>query len=179
MADAVTPWPMQVNLRSVPRDPLRTRLQPDEATLKVLARQLGLVSIKSLQADVALGPWEDGAELTGWLKAEVVQTCSVTAEPLDSTVDAGFSVRMVPPGSPRAPTETLEEIEIDAMSEDPPDVLESDVIDVSHYVVEHLVLELDPFPRKPGAVFEAPEEPVSLSPFAALAKLRDPPPEKG
>ncbi|WP_236627552.1 hypothetical protein [Caulobacter sp. B11] len=43
---------------------------------------------------------------------------------------------------------------------------------MSGYVIEHLALELDPFPRKPGAVFVAPPEPVELSPFAALKRLK-------
>jgi uncharacterized metal-binding protein YceD (DUF177 family) len=177
MADAVTPWPMRLRLGSVPRAPLQVRLEPDAAVRKALAKQLGLVAIDRLEADVAVGPWLDGAELTGWIKADVVQTCSVTADPLDAKIDAGFAVRLLPPDSPNITEEVGTEIEIDAEADDPPDVLEDDMIDVSHYVVEHLALELDPFPRKPGAVFEAPEEPVSLSPFAALAKLRESPGE--
>jgi len=39
-------------------------------------------------------------------------------------------------------------------------------------VVEALSLALDPFPRKPGAAFEAPLETQPLSPFAALDHLR-------
>ena len=38
-------------------------------------------------------------------------------------------------------------------AEDAPDVLEGETIDVSAYVVEHLALEIDPFPKKPGAGF--------------------------
>jgi hypothetical protein len=47
---------------------------------------------------------------------------------------------------------------------------------VAGYVVEHLALELDPFPRKPGATFDyqAPEE--ETSPFSALKKLTEPKP---
>ena len=39
-------------------------------------------------------------------------------------------------------------------------------------MIEHLALELDPFPRKPGAVFVQPPEPTELSPFAALKSLK-------
>ena len=36
-----------------------------------------------------------------------------------------------------------------------------------------LILGLDPYPRKPGAVFESPEgDEPDPSPFAALAKLK-------
>ena len=48
-----------------------------------------------------------------------------------------------------------------------------DAVDVAAYVVEHLALEVDPFPRKPGAEFgyAAPEE--GASPFDALKSLKD------
>ena len=48
----------------------------------------------------------------------------------------------------------------------------ADVIDLGDYVVEHLALEIDPFPRRPGAVFEAPEPLPETSPFAALKALK-------
>ena len=40
------------------------------------------------------------------------------------------------------------------------------------YVVEDLALAIDPFPRKPGVEFEAPDAPGEPSPFAVLAKLK-------
>jgi uncharacterized metal-binding protein YceD (DUF177 family) len=61
---------------------------------------------------------------------------------------------------------------MDPEADDPPDVLEGETIDVSGYVLEHLALELDPFPRKPGAVFENPLPTAEISPFAALKALK-------
>ena len=40
------------------------------------------------------------------------------------------------------------------------------------YVLEHLALEIDPFPRKPGAVFEPPQTAEIISPFASLRNLK-------
>jgi len=78
---------------------------------------------------------------------------------------------VLPPGSPNAPRADSQEITVDLDAEDPPDEADGDVVDLGAYVVETLALALDPFPRKPGAVFEAPEEKPSISPFAALARL--------
>ena len=45
-------------------------------------------------------------------------------------------------------------------------------VDLAAYVVEHLALEIDPWPRKPGVVFEAPEGPAEPSPFDVLRELK-------
>ena len=44
-----------------------------------------------------------------------------------------------------------------------------DSIDLASYLAEALALGLSPFPRRPDAVFEPPEDKTSLSPFASLA----------
>ncbi len=81
---------------------------------------------------------------------------------------------VLPQGSPHAPAESAGggEIEIDLEADDPPDLLESDVIDLSGYAVEHLSLDLDPFPRKPGAEFVTPADDADLSPFAVLKAFK-------
>ena len=167
-------WTHEIRLAEVQRGPVNLRLEADAATRKAIARRLGLVSLESLSAELALRPWLDGAELTGRLVADVTQTCSVTADDFPEQISGDIFVRMVPAGSPNAPAApTGDEIEVDLEGDDPPDVLEGDRIDLAAYVVEHLSLELDPFPRKPGAVFEPPAETESASPFAVLRRLKD------
>jgi hypothetical protein len=55
------------------------------------------------------------------------------------------------------------------------DSFENEIIELGEVVVECLSLALDPYPRKPGAVFHATEEVAEeggSSPFAELAALR-------
>ena len=54
-------------------------------------------------------------------------------------------------------------------------MLEGDAIDVAAYVVEHLALEIDPFPRKPGAAFDYSPPDKEESPFAVLKNLKPKP----
>ena len=66
-----------------------------------------------------------------------------------------------------------DEGEIDLeLDDDSPDQIEDGRLDLGQYAVEQLALSLDPFPRKPGAVFEQPKEPGEISPFAVLKTLR-------
>ena len=119
-----------------------------------------------------LRSWMDGAEVSGRLTARVVQVCSVSADDFEEAIEARFSVHVIPADSEHAPAEEGGELGMDPEADDPPDVLEDDVIDVSGYVLEHLALELDPFPRKAGAVFENPLPTAEISPFAALKSLK-------
>jgi uncharacterized metal-binding protein YceD (DUF177 family) len=78
----------------------------------------------------------------------------------------------VPQGSAHAPDPEAELV-IDLEADDPPDVVEGDEIDLARYVVEHLALDIDPFPRKPGVEFEPPAPTAEISPFAALRRLKE------
>jgi uncharacterized metal-binding protein YceD (DUF177 family) len=163
-------WSHTLSLGEVPRDGITLTLSPTEAERKALARELDLLTLDRLEARVRVLPWLDGVQIDGQWSADVAQACGVTLERLDSTLAGDFMVRAVPAGSPHAPSE--EEIEISLDADDPPDVLEQDVVDLAAYVAEHLALEIDPFPRKPGVEFVQPAETVDLSPFAVLKKLR-------
>ena len=178
MAEGVIdPWPSAVTLGRVSRGGVDLRFEPDAEALKEIAKILGLVSLDSLTAEVFLRSWMDGAEVSGLIRARVTQVCSVSADEFEEPIESRFSVHVLPADSEYAPQDEDSggELGLDPEGDDPPDVLESETIDVSGYVIEHLALELDPFPRKPGAVFEPPPEPVDLSPFAALKALKTDP----
>lgn len=162
-------WRETVRLSELARGPVERRISPDAPQRAALAEQLGVDALTGLSAHVTVTPWLDGAEVRGRFTAEVTQTCGVTLEPLEQTLDGDFRLRVLPAGSPNQPTE---DGEIDPEAEDPPDAIEGDEIDIAHYVVEHLALEVDPFPRKPGAVFEPPKAEEETSPFAVLKPLK-------
>jgi uncharacterized metal-binding protein YceD (DUF177 family) len=175
MAEGViNPWPYSVTLGRMGRGQ-ELRFEVDEAARKELAKTLNLVSIDALEAEVFLRPWMDGAEVSGLIRARVTQICSASADEFEEPIESRFSVRVLPADSENTSPDEHGDLPLDPEGDDPPDVLEDETIDVSGYVIEHLALELDPFPRKPGAVFQQPPELVDLSPFAALKKLKSDP----
>lgn len=147
---------------------LTRRLTPDADSRARIARSLDLAALDAFEADLNLAPVDGGWKLSGRVKAEAVQTCGLTLEPLPVSVDQAFSVRL----TEKTPDETDDEIIVDPEAEDAPDLVEEGRIDLMQYAIEQLALSLDPFPRKPGAVFVQPEGPGVISPFAALAKLK-------
>ena len=58
---------------------------------------------------------------------------------------------------------------------DPPEVIRNGSVDLAAVATEFLLLGIDPYPRKPGVVFDPPvREDPSSNPFAALAALKKP-----
>ena len=148
---------------------LERRLTPDVEARKRIARALDLQALNAFEADIKLVPTVSGWRMEGRVVADAVQTCGLTLEPLPVHVDRKFSVQMVE-ATEREPDE---EGEIDLeMDDDSPDQIEDGRLDLGQYAVEQLALSLDPFPRKPGAVFEQPPEPGEISPFAVLKRLQ-------
>jgi hypothetical protein len=165
------PWPHLVGLGEARRGASLHLVADAEARARI-AEALDIEALEALEADVELSAWLDGIEISAAWRAAIVQICGVSLDPFETRLDGRFTVRAVPAGSANAPAEPAGELVIDPQAEDPPDVLEGENLDVGDYVVEHLALEIDPFPRKPGVEFEAPPEPTPPSPFDVLKALK-------
>lgn len=150
---------------------LTRTLEPDAAQRSRIAKNLDLLSLDSLAVEITLVPTVSGWRMDGRVRAEVVQACGLTLEPMPASIDQTFLVNL----SEQAPEQEVDENgEIDLELDDAfPDVVEDGKIDLGQYAVEQLSLALDPFPRKEGAVFEQPPEPAELSPFAVLKAFKD------
>jgi hypothetical protein len=112
----------------------------------------------------------DGLRVAGRVSATVVQSCVVTLEPIESEVDEAIELVFMPEAALPADVPVLE---ASADATDPPEPLHNGVADLGAAATEFLLLGIDPYPRKPGAVFAAaaPDDPAS-HPFAALAALK-------
>lgn len=177
MADALdvrAAWHEVVPLHEALRGTVRRTLRPDAEARERIAKALGLQALPMLEADMTVSPWLDGVEIRGRWSARVGQLCGVTLEPFESDLEGELRLKALPQGSSAlgGADEAGGEVDLDPEGEDPPDVLEGDKIDLGAYVVEDLSLAIDPFPRKPGVEFEAPEQAGEPSPFAVLAKLK-------
>lgn len=165
-------WTTPVRLHELGRGSFSVRLEPDATERAKVAKDLGLVSLPALAADLTLKPWMDGVEITGRFDAVVEQVCAVSLDNFEQPLAGQIEVRVVPAGSPQASEPTGGEVDYDPEAPDPPDVLDGEAIDLAAYVVEHLALEIDPFARKLGVEFAytPPDEPES--PFAVLKALK-------
>jgi uncharacterized metal-binding protein YceD (DUF177 family) len=156
----------------LPEDGQTFRLAPDEATRAALAREFGIVAIPALKASVTLTPdGRGGVRVGGHVDGTVRQNCVASLEPFDAPVSEEIEMHFVP--EDRLP-EARPGAEIEVGADELPDPLVNGVVDIGAVVSEFLALGIDPYPRKPDAVFELPSSlgAEDDSPFSALARLR-------
>ena len=163
------PWHVQVALSDVPEAGLHLELAADADTRAAIARLAGLRDIPRLEASFDLQRYGGGGlHVGGPVRATIGQTCVVTLEPMESDVVETVDLVFVPGDG----TERHARSEQDDGSEEP-ETLVNGTVDLGAIAAEFLILGLDPYPRRPGATFQAPatNEP-SGSAFAALAALK-------
>ncbi|HLJ72518.1 MAG TPA: DUF177 domain-containing protein [Roseiarcus sp.] len=173
------PFSRPVRVEAIPRDGLETRIDADAGERAALAAFNGLPAVAALGAAFSLKHGGGGTILVrGQLTAEVTQTCVVTLEPFDASISAPIDLRFAPAGEASAGPDSAAS-EAEAMlvvgEEDEPDPIVDGVIDLGAVASEFLTLNLDPYPRKPGAAFEAPAsggDGASDSPFSVLAERK-------
>jgi hypothetical protein len=167
-----SPWSVPIALHEVPETGRSVELVADERARAAIARLAGLRSLPRLHAafEVTLHG-RDALRVRGRVSATVGQTCVVTLEPIENEIDEAIDLLFAPVAASSLVDHASMEVEIAA--EDGPEPLIGGVVDLGALATEFLVLGIDPYPRKPGAVFEGSSlGDGSGNPFAALAALK-------
>jgi Large ribosomal RNA subunit accumulation protein YceD len=165
-------WSVPLALSDVPESGRHSDLVADEQARNAVARHAGLAALPRLEAsfDVTLHG-RGGLHVVGRVSATVGQTCVVTLEPLSNEIEEEIDLLYMRPAEAAAATDEESEAEAEPKS-DEPEPLIGGTVDLGVLATEFLLLGLDPYPRKPGAVFEAPRDNrPEAGPFAGLAGL--------
>jgi uncharacterized metal-binding protein YceD (DUF177 family) len=166
----VAPWSAPVTVAEIPETGMHADLTADSGTRDAVAAAAGVAAMPHLEASfdlMRLGA--DGVRLAGRVQATVVQNCVVTLEPLENRIDEAVELVFLTEPAGQTDAAGLQSSE----GEDPPEVLVGGTVDLGAIAVEFVLLGIDPYPRKPGVVFEAnPAGDPSSHPFAALAALK-------
>ena len=145
------------------------------AELAALTRRFNVPELKSLSVEAEIAPLEPGGwRVRGKVKGVLRQTCVVTLEPIETILDEPIDRSFLP-------ASRIEETGPDVdLEEGGPEPL-GETVDVGEIAAETAALAIDPYPRKPGAVFEGrrqgppgsePLDDEAARPFARLAALR-------
>jgi len=173
------PWRSPVTVVQIPDTGLHRELEASAAERRAMADAAGVRDILSAHADFDVEPKSGGRiQVTGRVRARVGQTCVVTLDPIESEIDEEVDLTFAPEAEARRLEDLIEEGQDDEDPPevaDPPEAIVNGIIDLGRIATDALYLAIDPYPRKPGAVFEAevtapdPED----HPFAVLKALQD------
>jgi uncharacterized metal-binding protein YceD (DUF177 family) len=154
---------------------LRATRTATAAECSMLARLLGLLGCRSLAVSYTIRAMAGGAYFVeGRLSASVTQACVVSLDPVEAEIDDVFTVEFRDP----ADIEPLmaSEAAYDPDEPDDPEPIRHGQLYLGPAILDHLLLALDPYPRKPGVSLD---QSASIgggalrdNPFAVLGKLK-------
>jgi uncharacterized metal-binding protein YceD (DUF177 family) len=142
---------------------------------KALVGRFGIVAISRLEADAILTRAGSAVEVTGRIRAAVIQACVASAEDVPEKIDQPFTLRFVPEadaGNDSADEEIeLEEAALDEVG------YTGGAVDLGEAVAQTLALALNPYPRaaNAGEALRAAgvKSEEEAKPLGALAGLKD------
>jgi len=177
--NSADPWRVPVIVAQIPGTGLHRAFEASDATRAAMADIAGLREIMSASASFDLNLRSGGrVHVTGEVHARIGQTCVVTLDPVENNIDEVIDLMFAPPEQIRSLAALVDEA---AQSEDkevpdPPEPIVNGVIDLGRLAADALFLAIDPYPRRPDAVFKplAEIKDPTDHPFAALKTLRSP-----
>jgi uncharacterized metal-binding protein YceD (DUF177 family) len=177
------PWRVPVAVAQIPETGLHRDIAADQAVRHALAEMGGLREVKSAQASFDVTPRSGGRfHVAGNVRARIGQTCVVTLEEIENDIDEPVDLIFAPLEQvPQMAALVDEAEESDEETPDPLEPIDNGMIDLGKVAADALFLAVDPYPRKPGAVFEPVVEAVDPEdhPFAALKALKVAPKKPG
>jgi uncharacterized protein DUF177 involved in 23S rRNA accumulation len=176
MTNKADPWRVPIAVEQIPDTGLHRDIEADAAVRDAMAAVAGVREILLANAALDLTPAGGGrVHVAGRVRGRVGQTCVVTLEPIESDIDEPIDLIFAPPEQiPHLADLVDDSAESDAEIPDPPEPIENGVIDLGRLATDTLFLSIDPYPRKPDAVFEPPMVAADPEdhPFAALKALQ-------
>jgi uncharacterized metal-binding protein YceD (DUF177 family) len=176
MTASQRPWSVPVRLDEIPETGLRLDLEADAAARAAVAAAAGVNEVARLHAGFDLARHgRHGLRVVGAVSATVRQTCVVTLDPVENEIDEAIDLMFA-----ASAAATGDEANLGVDAAEPPEALIDGTVDLGAVATEFVILGIDPYPRKAGAVFEPPPGADAGShPFAALAALRTPRDRRG
>ena len=105
----------------------------------------------------------------------VGQNCVVTLDPIEKNIVESIDLIFSTDPQPTL-ADPDDEASFNLSDAEPPEQLVGGAVDLAAIATEYFLLGIDPYPRKEGAVFEAPSSGgAEINPFAVLAALKKQP----
>jgi Large ribosomal RNA subunit accumulation protein YceD len=168
--NSIAPWHVPVAVEDIAEAGQHFDLVADATVRAAVAKVAGLRDLPRFEANFdVVRRGSGGLHVTGSISATVGQACVVTLEPLASEVEETIDLIFEPQTITQSASSERQRHSLDLKGPDP---LVGGMVDLGALATEFLILGIDPYPRKPDAVFEAPQQGTGdQGPFAALERL--------
>jgi hypothetical protein len=176
MNDKGDPWSVPIAVAQIPDTGLHRDIEAGPAARAAMAELGGLREVLSARASLDVTPRGGGRfQVEGRVRARIGQTCVVTLDPIENDIDEAIDLIFAPPEQIPELSDLIDDAaESSEAIPDPPEPIENGFIDLGRLATDALFLGVDPYPRRPDAVFDAPvvaPDPED-HPFAALKALQ-------
>ena len=183
MIEKPDPWRVPLAVAQIADTGLHRDLEANQAICAGIADVGGLREVLSASASLDITPMSGGRyHVAGRVRARIGQTCVVTLDPMQTDIDETIDLIFAPPDQIPQMADLVDEAgQSEVEIPDPPEPIENGIIDLGRVATDALYLGVDPYPRKPDAVFEplvAAPDPED-HPFAALKALQVAPKKPG
>jgi uncharacterized protein DUF177 involved in 23S rRNA accumulation len=176
MVDKESPWSVPIGVAQIPDTGFHRDIEAGAAERDAIAVIGDLREVLSVSASFDVMPIGQGRiSVVGTVKARIGQTCVVTLDPMQSDLDEPIDLIFAPESQITQLADLVDEAAAsEADVPDPPEPILNGIIDLGRVATDALFLGVDPYPRKPDAVFELPTIPDDPEdhPFAALKALQ-------
>ena len=139
----------------LPKTGFELKLKATGDELKLLAEQMNVEHVASFTAELLIKQWRrGGAHIEGKYSTTLTQQCVISLDSFVTSVEKEidqkfFSTTKIPDLGDKKEIEMLDN------DMDPPEALVDGKLDILDYLVEVILLELDPYPKKPDSRLES------------------------
>ena len=177
MITKITPeFSRLISILDIEADGIEINISANSLECDALAKRFSVKHVQRLSAKLIFSKpkGESLPKLEARYIAEITQICVVTLEPMTSIIESKFFCTF----AEKDVFNIDEELVFNVNDVDPPEFINNGLFDAGELVSEHLLLEIDPFPRVVGAefcqsnIFSTTKVKNKFNPFETLKKLQ-------
>ncbi|SVA58654.1 uncharacterized protein METZ01_LOCUS111508 [marine metagenome] len=177
MITKITPeFSRLISIIDIEADGIKINISANSLECDALAKRFSVKHVQRLSAKLIFSKpkGESLPNLEARYIAEITQICVVTLEPMTSIIESKFFCTL----AEKEASNIDEELVFTVNDVDPPEYINNGFFDAGELVSEHLLLEIDPFPRVVGAefcqsnIFSTTKVKYRFNPFEKLKKLQ-------
>ena len=177
MITKITPeFSRPISILEIEGDRFEIKISANSLECDALAKRFSVKHVQRLSAQLIFSKPEGESlpNLEARYIAEITQICVVTLEPMTSIIKSKFFCTL----AEKEVSNIDEELVFSVNDLDPPEFINNGFLDAGELVSEHLLLEINPFPRVVGAefylnnIFSTTKVKNKFNPFETLKKLQ-------